>query len=62
MLLYFYAKLCLLFQANPTLELPTMVNTTTDQTLTNDTTASVTAPIATDIVPPDDLFDSDDID
>lgn len=53
---------CLLFQANPTLELPTMVNTTTDQTLTNDTTASVTAPIATDIVPPDDLFDSDDID
>lgn len=48
--------------ANPTLELPTMVNTTTDQTLTNDTTASVTAPIATDIVPPDDLFNSDDID
>lgn len=39
-----------------------MVNTTTDQTLTNDTTASVTAPIATDIVPPDDLFNSDDID
>ena len=49
-------------QANPTLELPTMVGMTADPTLQNNRPPVVTAPIATDVVPPDDLFNNDDVD
>lgn len=57
-----YTNLFLL-QANPTnLELPTMVGIPAESGLTNNTTPAVTAPIATDMVPPDDLFNNDDVD
>ena len=51
----------LLLQATPTtnLELPTMVGITGDSTLPNDRAPSVTAP---GIVPPDNLFNNDDLD
>ena len=49
-------------QANPTLELPTMVGMAADPALQNDRPPVVTAPIATDVVPPDDLFNNDDVD
>jgi len=49
-------------QANATSELPTMVGMATESRLTNDRTPAVTAPIATDMVPPDDLFNNDDVD
>lgn len=48
--------------ANPTLELPTMVGMAADTTLQNNRPPVVTAPIATDVVPPDDLFNNDDVD
>lgn len=48
--------------ANATSELPTMVGMATESRLTNDRTPAVTAPIATDMVPPDDLFNNDDVD
>lgn len=48
--------------ANPTSELPTMVGMAEVTPLTNARTTTVTAPIATDIVPPDDLFNNEDVD
>ena len=39
-----------------------MVGMAADPTLPNDRPPVVTAPIATDVVPPDDLFNNDDVD
>lgn len=39
-----------------------MVGMAAEAPLTNDRAPAVTAPIATDIVPPDDLFNNDDVD
>ncbi|KAJ7377589.1 High mobility group [Desmophyllum pertusum] len=48
--------------ANPYLELPTMVGMGEDPPLSNSTAPTVSAPIATDVVPPDDLFNNDEVD
>ena len=39
-----------------------MVGMAADPTLQNNRPPVVTAPIATDVVPPDDLFNNDDVD
>lgn len=39
-----------------------MVGMAADPTLPNDRQPAIAAPIATDVVPPDDLFNNDDVD
>lgn len=49
-------------QATLTPQLPTMVGVAEVAPLSAEGTATDTVPIATDIVPPDDLFNNDDVD